>query len=94
MERYRELVYWNFGIWTLCCRFGVVWGADQGCKESVKVNEGPNERNERMLYERVTIWAGCQAQRQRGGRKKERKKKRKERKKEKGKMMFRGKLPY
>ena len=52
--------FWSFGVlefWNLCCRFGVVWGADQGCEESVKVKDGPNECNERMLYERVTMWA-------------------------------------
>ena len=29
--------------------------ADQGCSESVRVNKGPNECNERMLFQRVTI---------------------------------------
>lgn len=39
----------------LCCLISNTVRADQGCKESVKVNDGPNECNERMLYQRVTM---------------------------------------
>ena len=57
--------------------------ADQGCKERVKVNDGPNECNERMLLNE-RLCDECQAQRQRGqAEKKEKEKKEKKEKEEK-----------
>ena len=33
----------------------MMWEADQGCEESVRVKDGPNECNERLPYEGVTM---------------------------------------
>ena len=55
--------------------------ADQGCKESVKVNDGPNECNERMLLNE-RLCDKCQAQRQRGEVKKKKREKKEQKKKE------------